>query len=86
MSDGCCDGCATTESGGERRGEHPSIWRVREIQAAGIAGVSLGAALIAGRAGAEAAALVLSVLALVVGGATFIPQSLRGLLDRKSVV
>ena len=57
-----------------------SFWRIREVQAAGLAGVFLAAGLIAAAVDADVVSRVGFGLALVVGGTTFVPSSLRGLL------
>jgi cation-transporting P-type ATPase G len=73
MSTACC--------GGEPAAAEPVRLReVRTVQAALVSGALLAAGLIAGRWGADTASLLLLGGALVAGGATFVPQSLRGLL------
>jgi cation-transporting ATPase G len=56
---------------------------VRNVQLAALAGILLLAALLAGALGAEAVALGAEVGALIAGGLTFIPQSLRALPRRR---
>ena len=77
MSDACC--------GGEEEGiEAPARLRdMGEIRAAAVAGLALAAGLAAGMAGAGTLATVCFAAALVVGGSTFVPQALRGLLRRR---
>ena len=53
------------------------LWQVRDIQLGLVSGALLLAGFLTGLAGWEVAALVLSALALVVGGATFVPGALR---------
>ncbi|MDQ6910642.1 MAG: cation-transporting P-type ATPase, partial [Actinomycetota bacterium] len=80
MSDPCAC-CATDAEPGEDDEEAPQqFWQIREAQAAAAAGVLLAAGLIADAAGATVGARVIYFLAIVVGGSSFIPDSLRGLL------
>ncbi len=61
-------------------GEPPRRLRdVRDIRLAALAGLFLLAAVVAGALDADAVAMVAEVGALVAGGLTFIPQSLRAL-------
>lgn len=53
---------------------------MRELQAAGAAGLLLAAGFVASRIGADIAANVFYALALVVGGWTFAPETVRALL------
>ncbi len=59
------------------------LWQVRDIQLGLVSGALLLAGFLTGLAGWEVAALVLSALALVVGGATFVPGALRKLARGK---
>lgn len=59
------------------------LWQVRNIQLGLVAGVLLLAGFLAGLAGSEVAKLVLSGLALLVGGSTFVPGALRRLFQGK---
>jgi len=82
MADACCDhGPAPSEAaGGEHEQPAERLRDVPAIRAAGLSGVLLVAGWVLGRSGAEAAALVATLGALLVGAATFVPESLRGLL------
>jgi cation-transporting ATPase G len=74
MTDACC-------GGGEVDGDVPARLRdVGEIRAAAVAGLALAAGTVAGWAGAQTPAVIGFVVALVVGGSTFVPQSARALL------
>lgn len=53
---------------------------MRELQAAGAAGLLVAGGFVASRAGAGVTADVFYVLALVLGGWTFVPETVRGLL------
>ncbi|MGQ0631530.1 MAG: heavy metal translocating P-type ATPase [Sporichthyaceae bacterium] len=79
MSGACCgrDDGTGPELG---NAELERFWEVRELQAAMAAGALLGAAFAAGQAGGSGLQLTLEWLALLVGGATFVPQALRRLL------
>ncbi|MDX8153305.1 cation-translocating P-type ATPase [Patulibacter brassicae] len=62
----------------------PRLRDVREIRLAVVSGVALGLALAAGALGAvEGVALGLAALAILAGGATFVPGAIRGLLARR---
>jgi cation-transporting ATPase G len=57
---------------------------VHEIRLAALSGVALGAGLLVGVLGApDAAILLLSAIAIVAGGATFVPGAVRGMLARR---
>ncbi|CAN5507113.1 cation-translocating P-type ATPase [soil metagenome] len=80
MSAECCgtdDRAASAD--GQQDEEALSVWHVREVQAALAAAVLLAVGFAAGRAGADGLEGAATVLALVVGGSTFVPSSLRAL-------
>ena len=80
MADACCPHDLDGEEVAGAADHAPiSLWRLASIRAALVAGVLLGAGFAAGAAGSGVAATVLYAAALVVGGATFVPESLRGL-------
>ena len=75
MSDACCGG------GEAVGGDAPARVRdIAEIRAAAVAGLVLAAGIAAGVAGAGTVAALCYGAALLVGGSTFVPQSLRALL------
>ena len=81
MSGACCgDGCAEDRAG-EVEAEPERLWQVRELQGAAVAGVLLVAGVVAGGLGASGSVrLWLDLAALVAGGATFVPGSVRRLV------
>jgi cation-transporting ATPase G len=81
MSDAC--GCGNDEPrGAEEQAE--SLWQVRELQFAGISGVFLLAAVIAGLLdAAEPVVVTLEAVALLAGAYTFVPSTLRRLVKGK---
>ena len=81
MSGACCgDDVPSSEVGAA---ESERLWEVDELRVAGAAGVLLASAFAAGQAEASGLQLALEWLALLVGGATFVPQSLRRLRQRR---
>lgn len=77
MADACC---AHDEPGHAGEATPPErFWQIREVRAAAIAGVLLVAGLVLGASDAERASQLTYVAALVTGGSTFVPQSLRAL-------
>ena len=75
MSDACCGGDEVV------RGDAPARVRdIAEIRAAAVAGLALAAGMVASLAGAGTVAALCYGAALLVGGSTFVPQSLRALL------
>jgi len=75
MGDACCapDDAPVAD-------EAPApVWMIREIQAAAAAGVLLLAGLVTGAGDSYAPSAALLVAALVVGGSTFVPETLRAL-------
>ena len=75
MSDACCGG------GEVVGGDAPARVRdIAEVRAAAVAGLALAAGIAAGLAGAGTVAVLCYGAALLVGGSTFVPQSLRALL------
>ncbi|MBJ8340799.1 cadmium-translocating P-type ATPase [Antrihabitans sp. YC3-6] len=85
MSDAC--GCGHDEPAvdGETDEHEPEkLWEVSELRAAAVAGVLLLAALIAGWLGApRPVEVTLEVAALLVGGYTFVPSTLKRLAKGK---
>ncbi|MGI8808796.1 MAG: heavy metal translocating P-type ATPase [Acidimicrobiales bacterium] len=76
MSDACCGGDSEATDN-----EAPARLRdVKEIQVSAMAGAALAVGLVAGSVGAQTLAAVCFAVTLVVGGSTFIPQAVRGLL------
>ncbi len=80
MSAECCGTAEPTEAVEAVDGAAVSVWKVREIQAAGAAAVLLGVSFVGGRLDADLIERVAALLALAVGGSTFVPGALRGLL------
>ena len=76
MSDVCCDHDHAAD--GVEAPAH--IWQIQEVQAAAVSGVFLLAGLIAAATEASAPSSALLVVALAVGGWTFVPGTLRALL------
>ncbi|MDN5805306.1 MAG: HAD-IC family P-type ATPase, partial [Microlunatus sp.] len=64
----------------------PKAWQVREIQLAGTAGTLLLAGFVARWLGADTAGIVLYLAGAVVGGSTFVPGALGGLLRGRTGV
>ncbi len=75
MGDACC---ATDTEAIEQAAT--AVWRIREVQAAALAGLFLVAGLLAGAADADGAAAGLFLATLAVGGWTFVPETARALL------
>lgn len=78
MADECCGPDEAASGDQTAPAELTPVWRIRELQAAALAGLLLLAGLIA-----PAGSVVETVLfwaAAVVGGATFVPGALRGLM------
>ena len=75
MSDACCGGDEVV--GGD---DLARVRDIAEIRAAAVAGLALAAGIAAGLAGAGTVAALCYGAALIVGGSTFVPQSLRALL------
>ena len=76
MADACC-AHDEDETGAD---DAPiSLRRVDSIRAALLAGVLLAAGFAAGAAGSDLSATVLYAAALVMGGSTFVPETLQGL-------
>ena len=81
MGDACCGdetpvGVMSPDLSGEGGPEAQSFWRLGEVRCSIVSGVLLLAGLLTGEVLSEA----LFVAALVVGGWTFVPSSLRGLV------
>ncbi|WP_019877815.1 heavy metal translocating P-type ATPase [Sporichthya polymorpha] len=83
MSDAC--GCSDGPRPEGETGQEPErLWEISELRFAAAAGVLLVAALCADWAGAtRSVELTLEALALVVGGYTFVPSTLRRLAQRR---
>ena len=82
MGDACCGGDDQPGApGAEAEEREPErLWEVSELRAAAVAGVLLVAALATGWAdGPQPVVLGLEVAALLVGGWTFVPSTLRRL-------
>jgi cation-transporting P-type ATPase G len=81
VSDECCYACAPSEQQHNSSDQGQlAVWQVRELRAAGASGLLLAAGFLASRADVAAASTVFYALALIVGGWTFIPETLRALL------
>ncbi|GAA1003487.1 cation-translocating P-type ATPase [Nocardiopsis tropica] len=82
MSDAC--GCGHDEPAGEDEQAPEHWWQVRGLQAAAAAAVFLLAAYIVGWSGGpQRVSLVLEWIALLIGGWTFVPSTLRRLAKGK---
>ncbi|MEV0297446.1 heavy metal translocating P-type ATPase [Nocardia sp. NPDC050710] len=79
MSEACCG----TDDHDTAAEQPHRLWQVRELQLAAAAGLALAAGFAAGWSGAEMAATVLSLAAAAIGGATFVPGTLRALWRRR---
>ncbi|WP_326639898.1 heavy metal translocating P-type ATPase [Streptosporangium sp. NBC_01755] len=83
MSDACCgDGASGNSSGPADAGQdraQEKLWQVRHLRLAAAAALLLGVGWTAGRFGAGTAAMVLELAAAAVGGATFVPGTVRAL-------
>lgn len=82
MAEACCGPVApgVGEDGAERTAAPTtSFWQIPGVRLSGAAGLFLVAGLIAAAAGADTASNVLFVGGIVVGGWTFVPESIRGL-------
>ena len=81
MADACCTPGQPPNGDGDADA-HAEPERLRDVTAlrlAAAAAVLFGAGWLAGRLGADTVGLMATVGALLVGGATFVPESLRGL-------
>jgi cation-transporting ATPase G len=85
MADECCDPgpAADADSSGEHRDAPQRLRDVPALRAAVLSGAFLAAGWILGRTVSEAIGTMSMVAALLVGGATFVPESVRGLLRRR---
>ncbi|MEU8264984.1 cation-translocating P-type ATPase [Micromonospora sp. NPDC048999] len=85
MSDACgCGDDKPRAEGVEEEHEPERLWQVSEVRAAAVAGVFLLAGFIAGLAGAPRLfGVSLYTVALLVGAATFVPNTLRRLVKGK---
>lgn len=75
MSDACCAADAPASDTTQ-----VALWQLPTVRAATVSGVLLAVGLITAWWGRDTVSLPLLVGALVVGGATFVPQSIRALL------
>jgi cation-transporting ATPase G len=84
MADACCGpDQARREDADVHEDATPERLRdVTTLRLAAAAAVLFGAGWVAGRLGADTIGLVMTAGALVVGAATFVPESLQGLRDR----
>lgn len=82
MSDDCCDACAPSPNGSrDERAEAPvTVWRVPEVRVAALASALLAMGLVAGWRREVDASTALYLAALVVGGSTFVPDTVRALV------
>ena len=80
VSDGC--GCRDDDDAGLAETEEPArLWQVRELRAAAVAGLFLVAGFVSRRAGSfDIVVLVCDWAALLVGGYTFVPGTIRRLV------
>ena len=78
MADVCCGPEEADEHTAAEETSVTPVWRIRELQAAGLAGVLLLAGLVA--ASGTVVETVLFAAAAVIGGATFVPGAVRGLV------
>ena len=76
-----CDAPIATAPGDDDAVDH--LWQVRDIQLGLVSGVLLLAGFLTGLAGWETVRLVLSWVALLVGGSTFVPGALKKLAKGK---
>ena len=84
MPDACCSHEPGSGGEAERHAEAPERLRdVPAIRAAALSGVLLAVGWLQARAGWDAAGLISMVAALLVGGWTFVPDALRGLVRRR---
>ncbi len=82
MGDACCSHAEPRRQ--EDVDEGPErFWQVREAKAACVAGVLLAAGLAAHAGERHQVAVGLFLAALVVGGSTFVPETLRALVKRR---
>ena len=79
MTDDCCDVCAPPGGAPDDAAVSPP-WQVPEIRAAGVSGLLLIAGFVAGQGLASDLGNLFYVMALVVGGWTFVPGTLKGLV------
>jgi cation-transporting P-type ATPase G len=74
MADACCAG----DDAAEGADEAPErFWRIREVRAAAVAGLFLVTGFVADVSDAGAVSVAAYLAALVVGGSTFVPETLR---------
>lgn len=80
MSDPC--GCHDDDDAGVDEAQEPArLWQVRELRAAAVAGLFLVAGFVSRRAGSpDTIVLVFDWAALLVGGYTFVPGTIRRLV------
>jgi cation-transporting P-type ATPase G len=80
VTDVCCDTCAASADTGSGPRARVSLWDVGEVRAGIVSGVLLVAGLVTANVGARGISSALYVFALVVGGSTFVPDTLRGVV------
>jgi cation-transporting ATPase G len=85
MADACCGPAPAPRSqdgeGADRDEQTPERLRdVPAIRAAALSGLLLGIGWLLGRAGWDTVGLAVTVAALLIGAATFVPETLQGLL------
>mgnify|MGYP001199882552 CR=1 FL=1 len=78
MADACC-GPDGDRNDVDAEAEPQRFTDIREVRSSALAGLLLGAGFVASAADADGAAVVLFVAALVVGGSTFVPETVRAL-------
>jgi len=80
VTDFCCDTCAADSGSASNPSARVLLWGVAEIRAGVISGLLLVAGLVTANVGARGISPLLYVVALVVGGSTFVPDALRGVV------
>ncbi|UGT53321.1 heavy metal translocating P-type ATPase [Nocardia asteroides] len=84
MSDACCGTGEPADDHDTATAQRPRrLWQVRELQLAAAAGVALVSGFVAGWTGFETTATVLHLTAAAIGGATFVPGTVRALGRRR---
>ena len=78
MADACC---GDDRADGEEAPD--ALWRISAVRLAALAGALLAGGLVADAADATRAADTMFMLALLIGGSTFVPQTLRALPARR---
>lgn len=83
MTDDCCDVCATPDEPESEDGSRTAPWQVPEIRAAGVAGLFLVAGFVVSQQMGDGRSNFLYLMALLIGGWTFVPETLKGLVRGK---